>query len=94
MFRFFARCSVSIFELAAWVLVLGLVLAVTSGCTVFGAQTDRAALYAGRAVQDYCLNIQAPEIRKAFRDKVNAAASPHTVEINCVYPILPAPPAH
>jgi hypothetical protein len=60
-----------------------LVLLPLTGCQVLAPQIDKAAKAAGKAVTFYCENVTIPEIRAEFREKVNAAASPNSIEVTC-----------
>lgn len=66
-----------------------------SGCSLFIEQSDAAAEKLGKGVKFYCENI-VPVVdedeRQVFVDKINVAASPHSIQkANCVLPSDPEP---
>jgi hypothetical protein len=58
-------------------------LLIMTGCQILSPQIDKAAKAAGKMVTFYCDNVTVPEIREEFRAKVNAAASPNSVQVQC-----------
>lgn len=55
---------------------------VSSGCTLLGEVSEKAAQRIGKGVQVYCEET-IPDVRETFRAKVNAHAAPHSVTVTC-----------
>lgn len=68
--------------------ILWILFALTgTGCTLFQAQSDQVATYAGKVVKGYCENTTA-DVRAEIRAAVNAKAAPHSVTVTCASPAV------
>lgn len=63
--------------------IVAVAMMLTTGCTLFGSQLDKAAEGAGKLVTFYCENVTVPEIRDEFRAAVNQHSAPHAVSVQC-----------
>lgn len=65
-------------------LALALIVAIvfTSGCTLLGEVSERAAKRIGSGVKIYCEET-IPDVRETFRRQVNEHAAPHSVRVDC-----------
>lgn len=64
------------------ILAIAFALLVSSGCTLLGEVSEKAAQRIGKGVQVYCEET-IPDVRETFREKVNAHAAPHSVQVTC-----------
>lgn len=55
---------------------------VSSGCTLLGEISEKAAKEIGKGVTTYCEET-IPDVRETFRAKVNKHAAPHSVMVTC-----------
>lgn len=55
---------------------------VLNGCTLLGEVSEKAAQRIGKGVTVYCEET-IPDVRETFREKVNAHAAPHSVQVTC-----------
>lgn len=59
-----------------------LLMAMLSGCSFLSTAEDRSAEQVGKAVALYCKNTD-ESFRNVFDVKVNVAANPNSININC-----------
>lgn len=62
--------------------IIFLVMFATTGCTLLGEVSERAAEEIGEGVKIYCEET-IPDVRETFRNQVNQYAAPHSVRVTC-----------